>query len=89
MERSQVESNTGSDYDRFRSAGITVRLDANPNQMHDKVMIIDGQIVVSGSFNYTYSAERYNDENLLVLYNQQIAEQYLAEFERIFNQADK
>ncbi len=88
MERSQQASNSGSEYDRFRSAGIAVRLDANPNQMHDKVMIVDSQIVVTGSFNYTYSAEKINDENLLVLYNPQIAEQYLAEFERIFNQAN-
>ena len=66
-----------------------MRLDANPNQMHDKVMIIDSQVVVTGSFNYTYSAEKYNDENLLVLYNPQIAEQYLAEFERIFNQTSQ
>jgi phosphatidylserine/phosphatidylglycerophosphate/cardiolipin synthase-like enzyme len=89
MEGSQIESNSGSDYDRFRSAGLNVRLDANPNQMHDKVMVIDSQIVVTGSFNYTYSAENYNDENMLVIYNPQIAELYLAEFERIFNQASK
>jgi len=87
MERSQVESNRGSDYDRFRSAGLNVRLDANPNQMHDKVMIIDSQIVVTGSFNFTYSAEKYNDENLLVIDNPLLAGLYLAEFERIFNQA--
>jgi len=87
MERSQVESNSGSDYDRFRSAGLDVRLDANPNQMHDKVMIIDSQIVVTGSFNFTYSAEKYNDENLLVIDNPHLAGLYLAEFERIFNQA--
>jgi phosphatidylserine/phosphatidylglycerophosphate/cardiolipin synthase-like enzyme len=89
MERSQVESNSGSDYDRFRSAGLDVRLDANPNQMHDKVMIIDSQIVVTGSFNFTYSAENTNDENMLVIYNPQVAGLYLAEFERIFNQANQ
>ena len=87
MERSQVQSNSGTDYDRFRSAGMDVRLDANEYQMHDKVMIIDSQIVVTGSFNFTYSAEKYNDENMLVIYDPQIAGLYLAEFERIFNQA--
>jgi phosphatidylserine/phosphatidylglycerophosphate/cardiolipin synthase-like enzyme len=89
MESSQQASNSGTEYDRFRSAGLNVRLDANPNQMHDKLMIIDSQIVVTGSFNYTYSAEKYNDENLLVIYNPQVAELYLAEFERLFNQANK
>jgi len=89
MEASQQAENSGTQYDRFRSAGMDVRLDANPNQMHDKVMVIDGQIVVTGSFNYTYSAEKYNDENLLVIDHPQMAELYLAEFERIFNQANK
>lgn len=89
MERSQLATNSGTEYDRFRSAGLDVRLDANPDQMHDKVMIIDSQIVVTGSFNFTYSAETRNDENMLVIYHPQIAELYLAEFERIFNQAGK
>jgi len=89
MEKSQVSSNSGTDYERFRSAGLEVRLDANSYQMHDKVMIIDSQIVVTGSFNFTYSAEHTNDENLLIIYNSQLAEQYLTEFERIFNQAVK
>jgi phosphatidylserine/phosphatidylglycerophosphate/cardiolipin synthase-like enzyme len=52
-------------------------------------MIIDDQIVVTGSFNFTYSAEKYNDENMLVIYNPQIAALYLVEFERIYNQAGK
>lgn len=87
MESSQVASNRGSKYEIFRSAGLDVRLDANPKQMHEKVMIIDGQVVVTGSFNFTYSAETRNDENLLIIENPQIALYYLAEFERIFNQA--
>jgi phosphatidylserine/phosphatidylglycerophosphate/cardiolipin synthase-like enzyme len=89
MEASQVQSNSGTDYDRLRAAGLEVRLDANEYQMHDKVMIIDDQIVVTGSFNFTYSAEKYNDENMLVIYNPQIAALYLVEFERIYNQAGK
>jgi len=41
-----------------------VLVDRPPGLMHDKVMIIDGEIVVTGSFNYTYSAEHRNVENL-------------------------
>jgi len=87
MESSQAESNRGSDYARFLAAGLDVRLDANPKQMHEKVMIIDGQIVALGSFNFTFSAETRNDENLLIIHNPQIAALYQAEFERLFNQA--
>ncbi|MFB0709988.1 phospholipase D-like domain-containing protein [Buttiauxella noackiae] len=34
---------------------------------HDKVMIVDGRILETGSFNYTPTAEKANSENILVL----------------------
>lgn len=89
MEASQVASNTGTKYSNFRLAGLDVRLDGNSNQMHHKAFLIDGQIVSTGSFNFTYSAETRNDENLLIIDEPQIAKLYLREFERIFNQAVK
>ncbi len=87
MESSQVDSNAGTDYERFLSAGLDVRLDANPNQMHEKVMIIDGEIVAVGSYNFTYSAETRNDENLLIIENSQISALYQTEFERLYHPA--
>jgi phosphatidylserine/phosphatidylglycerophosphate/cardiolipin synthase-like enzyme len=85
MEASQVESNQGGEYGRFRKAGLDVRMDANPRQMHDKVMLIDSQIVVTGSYNFSLSAERINDENLLVIHDARVAALYQAEFNRLFN----
>lgn len=87
MEARQVASNTGSDYQRFRDAGLDVRVDANPNNMHHKVLIIDERIVVTGSYNFSKNAEERNDENLLVIYDPQIAAQYMQEFQRIFTSA--
>jgi len=58
-------------------AGIPVLVDRPPGLMHDKVMIIDGEAVVTGSFNYTYSAEHRNVENLLVIHDPALAAQYL------------
>jgi phosphatidylserine/phosphatidylglycerophosphate/cardiolipin synthase-like enzyme len=87
MEARQVESNTGSDYDRLRVAGIDVRLDGNPDNMHHKVLIIDGQTVVTGSFNFSRSAEERNDENTLVLRDPEIAALYLREFEAVYSEA--
>jgi phosphatidylserine/phosphatidylglycerophosphate/cardiolipin synthase-like enzyme len=52
--------------------------------MHHKVMIIDDQIVIMGSYNFTASAENVNDENLIVIYNPDIAAQYLREFQRVY-----
>ena len=59
------------------AAGIPVLVDRPPGLMHDKVMIIDGEVVVTGSFNYTYSAEHRNVENLLVIRDPALAAQYL------------
>ncbi len=87
METDQIKSNVGTEYDAFLQAGMDVRPDGNHGQMHHKVIIIDKQIVILGSYNFTNSAETKNDENLLVVYNPDIAAQYLAEFERVYGKA--
>lgn len=80
----QASSNQGGDYYRLLEAGLDVWLDGNLNSMHHKVLIIDNQIVVTGSYNFSASAERRNDENVLIIENPELAAQYLAEFERIY-----
>jgi phosphatidylserine/phosphatidylglycerophosphate/cardiolipin synthase-like enzyme len=52
--------------------------------MHNKVIIVDGQVVVMGSYNFTASAEKYNDENVIVIHSPVIAGYYLEEFHRIY-----
>jgi len=84
MEKDQVASNRGTEFDPFRQAGLDVRLDGNSGQMHHKVFIIDRAIVIFGSYNFSASAEEQNDENLLVIYNPQIAAEFLKEFERVY-----
>lgn len=37
------------------------------NKLHHKLMVIDGQVVIIGSFNYTGPANALNDENLIIL----------------------
>lgn len=84
MDADQVATNKGTEYDAFRSAGLDVRLDGERGLMHDKVLIIDEEIVVLGSYNFTASAEKYNDENLIVIHSPEIARQFLREFRRIY-----
>ena len=43
---------------------------------HNKVMIIDGETVVTGSFNFTRAAEGKNAENLLVIRDKNLAVRY-------------
>jgi len=40
------------------------------------VIIIDGETVIKGSFNFTKSAEENNAENLIVLRDKKLAERY-------------
>ncbi|WP_322493980.1 phospholipase D-like domain-containing protein [Chloroflexus sp.] len=78
---------TGSDFGRLRDGGVEVLEDGNCYTMHHKVIIIDGRIVITGSYNFTARAERTNDENLLIIDDPKLAAEYLAEFERVFEQA--
>jgi phosphatidylserine/phosphatidylglycerophosphate/cardiolipin synthase-like enzyme len=87
FEAAQVNAETGSEYERLHQAGLDVRRDGNSGNMHHKVMVVDGQIVVTGSYNFSASAQNRNDENALVIHDPQIATRYLNEFERIYQPA--
>jgi phosphatidylserine/phosphatidylglycerophosphate/cardiolipin synthase-like enzyme len=64
------------------NAGIPVRTVSQFKIMHDKVIVVDGQTVESGSFNYTRAAARSNSENALVLREvPEVAQQYLAHWQ--------
>ena len=59
------------------NAGILVKIDAQHAIAHNKVMIIDGETVITGSFNFTKAAEESNAENLLVIRDKKLAERYI------------
>jgi phosphatidylserine/phosphatidylglycerophosphate/cardiolipin synthase-like enzyme len=87
MDDEQIDSNLGTEYDPFMQAGVDVRRDGNAGQMHHKVIIIDRSIVITGSYNFSYSAETSNDENVVIIHNEEVADKYLAEFQRVYDQA--
>jgi phosphatidylserine/phosphatidylglycerophosphate/cardiolipin synthase-like enzyme len=87
MDEGQISSNQGTEYDPFLQDGVAVRKDGNPGLMHHKVFIIDGKIVAFGSYNFSKSAEESNDENLIIVYNEAIAQQFLLEFQRVWKAA--
>ncbi|HPO14044.1 MAG TPA: phospholipase D-like domain-containing protein [Candidatus Hydrogenedentes bacterium] len=68
----------------LRTHGAEVHPDANDYNMHDKVMILDGETVITGSYNFSKSAEKKNDENVLIIHDAGIAETYTREFESLF-----
>jgi len=48
-------------------------------------MIIDGDTVVTGSYNFTKSANVRNDENVLIIENREIAGEYMEDFRRLYD----
>lgn len=83
----QVDSNQGGEFERFLQTGLDVRRDRLPGQMHHKVILVDNQIVETGSYNFSNSAEKRNDENIVIIDDPRLTSLYQAEFEKIFNQA--
>lgn len=88
LDKAQALSNTGGEYQNLLESGIDVRLDGNPGSMHHKVIIIDGQVVVTGSYNFSKSAKTRNDENTLILHNPEMAGIYTIEFGRVWEMAE-
>lgn len=89
FDESQAEQGYSAD-DALAEAGIPVYIDGNDNRsgfaggkLHHKVMIIDGgeaePVVLAGSFNWSNSATRYNDENLIILRGRDYAAPFLDE----------
>ena len=70
-------------------AGAEVRQDGNANYLHHKVIIIDEGTVIAGSFNFSGSAARSNDENLLIIRHPEIAALYLDEWQRQWDSATR
>ena len=64
----------------LREQGLQVRYDAGHKLMHSKYMVIDDDIVITGSYNFTNSAEYNNAENVLVLRDEKIADRYLEDW---------
>jgi len=65
-------------------AKLPVKTDGNKYTMHHKVIIIDGQTVITGSFNFTKSADTENDDNVLVIHSAAVAALYEQEFQKIY-----
>jgi len=60
----------------FANQGIPVFADGRHAIAHNKVMVIDGKTVITGSFNFTRGAEESNAENLLVIRSPELAVKY-------------
>lgn len=67
---------------------VPIRIDSHYAIMHNKFMVVDGETLETGSFNYTASAAERNAENVLVLRNEpQVAAIYEREWNRLWNES--
>ncbi len=81
LDKSQrKETYTGATF--LRNEGIPVYIDATHAIAHNKVMVIDGETVATGSFNFTKAAEERNAENLIIIKDKGLARLYMENWER-------
>ena len=76
LDRSQ-RTEKYSEADFLKHSGIPTLIDARHAIAHNKIIIIDGYLVLTGSFNFTRAAEEHNAENLLVINDPVLAKQYI------------
>jgi phospholipase D len=62
---------------KLREASIEVDIDSVLGIAHNKIIIIDQQKVITGSFNFTTSADIRNTENVIIVNNSEIAKKYI------------
>ncbi|WP_455212616.1 phospholipase D-like domain-containing protein [Kaarinaea lacus] len=74
----------GSDIRTLAQAGIAVRIDTTPNHMHHKFALIDNEVLITGSYNWTRSAAHYNHENILVTNDTTVVNRYLDCFQKLW-----
>lgn len=61
---------------------IPVWVDNRPSIAHNKVMIIDHQKVITGSFNFTKSAQTRNAENIIMIEDNHLADSYFRNWQK-------
>ena len=80
LDRSQ-ETEKYSEADFLKNQDVPLLIDAEHAIAHNKIMVIDGYLVLTGSFNFTKAAEENNAENLLVISDPVLAKSYTANWQ--------
>ena len=86
-DREQFEKGAGFLLRDLKQAGVNVMLDGEHAAAHNKVMLIDADganpIVITGSFNFTQATQKYNAENVVLIYDDRtVAKAYQENWQR-------
>lgn len=85
-------SDTGTEYPTLVAGGVDVKIKTGSGLLHHKYMIVDaenpgwGGCVLTGSHNWSSSADKSNNENTLIVHDADVANQYLQEFTARYHQ---
>ena len=78
-----------SELGKMKAAGLDVKVDGNKYVLHHKVFVIDEKTVITGSHNFSASAEKKNDENLIIIEDPNIARLYMQEYQKVYDKGVK
>merc|ERR1711879_170482 len=80
----EQSKSVGSDILEFRQSGIEVRMDESPYHMHHKFCVLDGKVLMNGSFNWTLGACENNNENVMVTNDSAYVSEFRTQFETLW-----
>lgn len=66
----------------LKKNGVMVKLEEGDGLMHNKFCIIDDRLLITGSYNWTTSADLKNDENVIFINSKEVAKIYRKQFEK-------
>jgi phosphatidylserine/phosphatidylglycerophosphate/cardiolipin synthase-like enzyme len=72
----------------LRMHGIPVRYGGRSYKMHSKFAVIDGEKVITGSYNWTQSAEEKNVEDFVIIDSKKVAKRYVHQFVEIWESSE-
>ncbi|AXB33277.1 MULTISPECIES: phospholipase D-like domain-containing protein [Vibrio] len=74
----------GSDVEYLAAQGVAVKIDTTRYHMHHKFAIFDQQRLINGSFNWTRSASKYNQEDITLTDDRRFVSAFLRQFETLW-----
>lgn len=80
----EMSSCTGSQLTELQRHALPVLLKPKPFLMHHKFAVVDSQVLVCGSFNWTRQAALGNNEDVIITNNTQLVVPFISEFEKLW-----
>lgn len=86
LSNDEINQNSSLDFSRLKIGNSVVYLvgDGKSDLMHNKFCVIDRRVVMTGSYNWSYKAEKNNHENIVITTDDfELADQFIAQFKQI------